>query len=84
MGCCGALRDADLRDEIAQIVAPCLVITGKHDTATPPSDGLAMHQVLPHSNYVELDASHLSAWEQADQFASAVIAFLKTAEVRNG
>jgi len=84
VGCCGALRDADLKEEMAQILAPCLVIAGKHDRATPPSEGLAVHRALPHSTYLELDASHLSAWEQAERFALEVIAFLKTAEVRNG
>lgn len=84
VGCCGALRDADLRGEIARIAAPSLVIAGKHDTATPPSEGWDVHRALPHSNYLELDASHLSAWEQAERFALEVNAFLKTAEVCNG
>jgi len=32
----------------------------------------------------ELDASHRSAWEQAEQSGSQVVAFLKRAEVGNG
>jgi pimeloyl-ACP methyl ester carboxylesterase len=82
--CCGVLRDSDLQAEISEITAPCLVITGKHDPATPPDDGLALHKVLRNSNYAELDASHLSAWEEAPQFGSQVVAFLKRAEVTNG
>ncbi len=46
-GCCGALRDADVRREIAAIEAPCLVIVGAHDQATPPSEGQALHSALP-------------------------------------
>lgn len=77
-GCCAALRDTDLRGDIDAIEAPCLVITGIHDPATPPSDGLAIHAALRHSSYVEFDSSHLSAWEMADEFAGAVLAFLQT------
>lgn len=76
LACCGVLREADLRSAISAIQAPCLVITGKHDPATPPSDGRALVAALPHANYLELDSSHLSAWERADDFGSAVIAFL--------
>jgi 3-oxoadipate enol-lactonase len=78
--CCGVLRDTDLRHEVRTIEAPCLVITGTYDPATPPSDGLALHSSLRHSSYVELDASHLSAWERAEPFADAVLAFLHTQE----
>jgi len=80
--CCAALRDTDLRSEIAAVSAPCLVITGKHDLATPPSEGQAVHRALPKAKYVELEASHLSAWERAAEFGAEVVAFLETGEVR--
>ena len=82
-GCCAALRDADLRAQVAAIAAPCLVIAGKHDPATPPADGRALHAALRQARYVELDASHISAWEQHQQFAQAVQAFLQE-EHRHG
>jgi 3-oxoadipate enol-lactonase len=76
--CCGVLRDADLRSEIASIEAPCLVIAGSFDPATPPSVSHALCSGLRDSRYVELEAAHLSAWERADEFAKAVLAFLDT------
>ena len=82
--CSGVLRDTDLRCEITGIPVPCLVIAGKHDPATPPSNGEAIHCVLRNSKYVELDASHLSAWERAAEFGAEVVAFLENGEVRNG
>jgi 3-oxoadipate enol-lactonase len=82
--CCGVLRDSDLSAEISQIAAPCLVITGTHDPATPPNVGLALHEALRNSKYLELDASHLSAWEQAAEFGAVVVAFLQGTEVGNG
>lgn len=82
--CCEVLRDTDLRSEIGTIEAPCLVITGTHDTATPPSDGQALCVAHRDSIYVELEASHLSAWERAKEFGEAVGSFLEKEEVRNG
>ena len=60
IGCCGVLRDTDLRDKLRVIEAPCLVITGIHDKATPPEDGRALHSGLRNSTYRELESSHLS------------------------
>ena len=82
--CCGVLRDVDLSAELRAIAAPCLVITGTHDSATPPADGKALHAALSRSTYVELDASHLSAWERHDEFARAVLSFLERDEVSHG
>ena len=83
-GCCAALRDTDLRDEIATIEAPCLVISGTHDPVTPPADGRAIHSVVRNSSYLELDSAHLSAWEKADEFAGAVVAFTRTNDKNDG
>ena len=74
--CCGVLRDTDLRREIAAIEAPCLVVVGAHDPATPPSEGQALDSALRNSSLIELDASHLSAWEKPGEFAGAVLGFL--------
>jgi 3-oxoadipate enol-lactonase len=82
--CCSVLREADLTGAIASIQAPCLVITGKHDPATPPSDGKALAAGLRHAEYAELDASHMSAWEQADEFAAAALSFLRAGGRNNG
>jgi 3-oxoadipate enol-lactonase len=82
--CCGALRDTDLRGGIAAIAAPCLVITGTHDGATPPSGGQALVAALRRSKYVELEAAHLTAWERPDEFAAAVTSFLAGEESHYG
>ena len=82
--CCGVLRDTDLRGGIAAIAAPCLVITGTHDGATPPSGGQAIVAALRRSRYVELEAAHLTAWERPDEFAAAVTSFLAGEESHHG
>jgi len=82
-GCCAALRDTDLRSLIRSIEAQCLVIAGTRDLATTAADGRALHAGLSNARYVELEASHLSAWERAGDFASAAHAFLAEGETPN-
>lgn len=84
LACCVALRDVDLRPQIGAVEAASLVITGTHDPATPPSDGRALHAALRKSRYLELDASHLSAWECAEEFAGAVKKHLAEGEESDG
>jgi len=76
IGCCEVLRDTDLQGLLSRIEARCLVVGGSHDPATPPADGHVLHAGIRGSKYVELDASHLSAWEKPAEFAAAVIEFL--------
>ncbi len=84
IGCCGVLRDTDLRSELSAIEIPCLVVTGSDDPATPPQDGHALHARLRNSTYLELQASHLSAWERSADFAGAILHFFQGKEHGNG
>ena len=73
---CAAVRDMDQRGDIAAISVPTLVIAGTHDLATPPGDGRAAADAIPGARYVELDAAHLSNWEQPELFTRALVDFL--------
>ncbi|MFC7514899.1 3-oxoadipate enol-lactonase [Herbaspirillum sp. GCM10030257] len=73
---CAAVRDMDQRADIAGIKAPTLVIAGTHDLATPAKDGKAVADSIPGARYVELDAAHLSNWEQAERFTATLVDFL--------
>jgi 3-oxoadipate enol-lactonase len=73
---CIAVRDNDLRAEVARISAPTLVISGSGDQATPPADGRFLNQMIRGSRYLELDAAHLSNQEQPDRFNQALRDFL--------
>lgn len=77
LGCCAALRDADLRETAARVQAPTLVVTGRQDVATPPADGVALATAIPDAQRVEFDAAHLSNVECAAAFTDAVLAFLQ-------
>jgi 3-oxoadipate enol-lactonase len=73
---CAAVRDADLRSQVAQIAAPNLIISATGDIPTPPADGQFLQQQIGGSRYIELDAAHLSNQEQAAAFSRAVVDFL--------
>nr|WP_314627855.1 3-oxoadipate enol-lactonase [uncultured Noviherbaspirillum sp.] len=73
---CAAVRDMDQRADIASIGVPTLVIAGTHDGSTPAADGRAVADAIPGARFVELDAAHLSNWEQGEQFNQALLAFL--------
>jgi 3-oxoadipate enol-lactonase len=72
VSCCAANRDADLRETVAAIRVPTLIITGRHDIATPPAQGDWLAQRIPGARCVELVAGHLSNLEAADAFTALV------------
>jgi 3-oxoadipate enol-lactonase len=80
--CCAAIRDADLRNAIATIAAPTLVIAGTHDPVTPPAEAEAILTRIQGARVSLLDAAHLSNVEQADAFNGSVIAFITQHEQR--
>jgi 3-oxoadipate enol-lactonase len=77
VGCCAALRDADLTDAVAAVVAPTLVIGASHDVSTPPAQTQALADAIPGARHMVLDAAHLSNLEQPDAFTGAVLAHLE-------
>jgi len=74
-GCCAALRDADLRALAPQVACPTLVVTGRHDPATPPTQGRWLAEQIAGARLAELDAAHLANVERADDFNAAVLNF---------
>ena len=76
LGCCAALRDADLREAISAITCPVLAIAGAADPTTTPEGLHFIHQRITGSQLVTLDTQHLSNIERAEEFTSAVLEFL--------
>lgn len=76
LGCCAALRDADLREEIATIAAPTLAVASTGDPVTPP-EGLAfIRDRIRGAQMVTVDSAHLSNVECAEEFTAAALDFL--------
>jgi 3-oxoadipate enol-lactonase len=73
-GCCAALRDTDLRDSVAEIGAPTLLIGGSEDISTPPETMESLHGSIPGSRLMIIDgAAHLSNIDQPDRFNGLVL-----------
>jgi 3-oxoadipate enol-lactonase len=81
IGCCGALRDADLRGQLSAIRSPTLVLVGTDDPVCTVPDGEALRDAIPDARLTALHAAHLSNIEQADAFTAAVFDFLSGREV---
>jgi 3-oxoadipate enol-lactonase/4-carboxymuconolactone decarboxylase len=73
--CCDALGSFDLRDRLAGISAPTLLIAGRQDPATPPPHLREIADAVPLATLVELPgASHLAP----AQCPEAVLTALRT------
>jgi 3-oxoadipate enol-lactonase len=81
---CAAVRDADLRDSVASVRVPTLVITGALDSASPPSDGRWLAERIAGANHVELQTAHLCNIEAESAFNHSVVDFLSAQENRHG
>ncbi len=65
-------------EDISSITAPTLLIWGENDTLVPPSVGQILRTKIADSRLVTLkNASHVSMYDQHQQFNQLVEAFLK-------
>jgi 3-oxoadipate enol-lactonase len=65
-GCCEAIADFDMREQLAGIRAPTLVIAGAQDEATTPAHGRAIAAAIAGAELEVLDpAAHLASVERA-------------------
>lgn len=76
MGNCAALRDGDLRAEMAAITAPALVISGTLDLAVSPEQANGLAASLTKSHHVRMAVAHTSNWEQPETFNQILLRFL--------
>jgi len=78
VGCCAALRDADMRALLPKIRVPTLVIAGEKDVSTPWSGhGEILAQEIAGARALRLPAAHLSNLERPRSFTAALFDFLQ-------
>ncbi|GAA3195888.1 MULTISPECIES: 4-carboxymuconolactone decarboxylase [Streptomyces] len=72
--CCDALAAYDLRDQLGLITAPALVIAGRRDAVTPPSQARELVDGIDGSSLTEIaGAAHLAGAERPDAVAAALL-----------
>ena len=76
IGCCQAIRDADLSKDVERIKAPTLIIAGTEDQATTLAASQFLNQKIPASQLVALESAHLCCIEAAAEFTDRVNRFL--------
>jgi pimeloyl-ACP methyl ester carboxylesterase len=63
----------ELAELLPQIATPVTIINGRHDSVVPLSNAEFLHERLPNSRMVIIDAGHF-VWEEAPaEYASAII-----------
>lgn len=81
--CCAALGEADLRDDVATITVPTLVIAGSADEATPPTDARWLDAHLPDSQLEVIGgAAHVSNYDHPEAFTAAIRRHLTSVRVQ--
>jgi L-proline amide hydrolase len=76
----GVLRDWDITDRLGEIDVPALLLSGRHDEATPRIVG-EIHARIPGSEWVLFeDSSHMPHLEERERCLAAVEAFLERVE----
>ncbi|MFD0370427.1 3-oxoadipate enol-lactonase [Streptomyces sp. NPDC127114] len=83
--CCDALAAFDLRDRLAGITAPTLLVAGREDPATPPAHLREIADAVPGAALTELPgASHLAPAEQPEAVTAVLRAHFAGTSARGG
>ncbi len=80
-GCCEAIAEMDLRDDLARVTAPTLVLAGEHDPATPPEHGRLIADLIPGARFeIVPNAAHLANIERAELVTTMILRFLSPSD----
>lgn len=78
LGCCAALRDADLESALSRIKVPTLIVVGDKDVSTPwAGHGEVLARNIENSCVVHLPAAHISNIERPRTFTAGLLDFLR-------
>ena len=78
----GALRGWDVRDRLAEIEVPTLVIRGRYDMSTDPISATLVNGIKGAREVVLENSSHTPVLEETDQYLEAISEFMRDAETR--
>jgi 3-oxoadipate enol-lactonase len=72
-----AIAGFDLRQQLAAVRCPTLVVAGDRDQTVPLAAGQALHRSLPGARFALIaDSGHASPYDQTEAFNRLVLAFL--------
>jgi L-proline amide hydrolase len=73
----GSFRDWSAAGRLAQIEVPALVISGRHDEATPALQAALVSGIKQSEQVILEGSSHMPFWEERDAYMAAVGDFLR-------
>ncbi|AJE80407.1 3-oxoadipate enol-lactonase [Streptomyces albus] len=77
--CCDALASFDLRDALARLTLPVLVVAGRDDPSTPPPHARALVEGIPGASLTEVaHAAHLANVERPAPVLAALLGHFAT------
>lgn len=76
LGCCAALADADLRQDLGRIANPLLALSGAEDPVCPPADLEAIAGGVRNGRHLSLPGRHIVNIESSSAFNASLLAFL--------
>lgn len=79
-GCCAAIRNSALHDDLCHIGVPTLVIAGTHDPLITYPDCQELIDAIPGSQLRLLDTAHLANIERPAAFTDICLSFLTQTE----
>jgi len=72
----GSFKDWSALDRLGRIGVPALVISGRHDEATPKLQEELVGAIAGAEQVILEDSSHMPFWEERDAYMAAVSGFL--------
>jgi L-proline amide hydrolase len=78
----GALRGWDVRDRLAEIEVPTLVIRGRHDMSTDPISATLVNGIKGAREVVLENSSHTPVLEETDLYLAVISKFMQEAETQ--
>ncbi|MGI8626582.1 MAG: 3-oxoadipate enol-lactonase [Geodermatophilaceae bacterium] len=83
--CCDAIRDMDLRDDLAAITAPTLVIAAADDPSIPPIHQQTIAAGIAGSRLIELaECAHLATVDQPEAVTDALLEHFSKGDFSKG
>lgn len=73
----GSFKHWSAADRLAQVTAPTLVISGRHDEATPRVQEDLVRGIAGAEQVILEESSHLSFWEEREAYMTAVGDFMR-------
>ena len=82
LGCCAAIRDADLTAATSALAVPTLCMVGDQDGSTPPALVAELAGLIPGATLITIaGAGHLPCVERPAAVAEAMLGFFEETQL---